>query len=268
MFRLKLSDCLSAIRFLCSQIAEIYSVLRICLIRILFFVCFISLSFYFVEANFESVVSIKIQGVPMRDALMRLANANRVGLFIDRRLDPSTLVSFQADNKTVRQVFQAFADSSGLYCYFLGSVVYIGRAEMRDIFPELVSRHRQFISQPDNNMLSNKSYLVARVKLSKLVNVKLPILSEPKNVLKNLAQQHQFTWQNLDKLPHDVWAENKLPAMPLGEFLILMLVGFDLDYVCELPSGNSQSKDLPDKMILRIIDVAEEKSSINQQTQK
>jgi hypothetical protein len=219
------------------------------------------------EANFDRMVSVTWQGVPMRDALARLANANRVGLFIDRRVDPTTLINFKAENKTVRQVFLDFADSAGLYCYFFGSVVYIGQDKMRDIFPLLISRHRKFVAQIDKNAPANKMLPAARAKLQRLVNIRLPMLSEPKNVLKNLAQQHQFTWHNLDKVPHDVWAENILPPMPMGDFLILMLVGFDLDYVCEFQDKDSSDKNSPvknssDKMILRIIDISENKPPI------
>jgi hypothetical protein len=203
-------------------------------------------------SNFDRVVSVTWQGVPMRDALMSLAKSSRVGLFIDRRVDPSITINFKAENKTVKQVFQSYADSAGFYCYFFGSVVYLGRAEMRDIFPKLVLQHRTFLTQNQNNTTTDKSYSAARMKLSKLINVKLPMLSEPKNVLKNLAQQHQFTWQNLDKMPHDVWADNVLPSMPLNDFLILVLVGFDLDYVCVLPDD----KNVSNKVILKIIDIS------------
>ncbi|MDR2641383.1 MAG: hypothetical protein LBC74_01170, partial [Planctomycetaceae bacterium] len=127
----------------------------------------------------------------------------------------------------------------------------------REIFPELISKHRKFVAQIDNNTSTNKTFPAVRAKLQKLVSVKLPMLSEPKKVLNDLAQQHQFSWQNLDKLPHDVWDENVLPAMPLGDFLILMLVGFDLDYVCDLPDKNSSDKS--DKMILRIINIPKNK---------
>ncbi|MDR2641433.1 MAG: hypothetical protein LBC74_01425, partial [Planctomycetaceae bacterium] len=102
--------------------------------RFLIFVCLVLAFFDFsllqlAEANFGRVVSVTWQRVPIREALGRLANANRVGLFIDRRIDPSTLVNFKADNKTVKQVFKDFADSAGFYCYFFGSVVYIGQEE-------------------------------------------------------------------------------------------------------------------------------------------
>jgi hypothetical protein len=197
-----------------------------------------------VEASFEQTVSVTWQKAPIREALTRFANANRVGLFIDRRIDPSTLINFKAENKTVKKVFQDFADSAGLYCYFFTSVVYIGNAEMRDILPKVISEHHKFIEQVGNTNKS-KSSTSARAKLRKMVTVKLPMLSEPKKILNNLAQQHQFTWQNLDKLQHDIWDENSLPPMQLGDFLILMLIGFNLDYTCE-PS---------DKIILRIIEL-------------
>ncbi|MDR1052556.1 MAG: hypothetical protein LBL39_00110 [Planctomycetaceae bacterium] len=219
------------------------------------FAVYLVLLFYFfilqlrVEASFEQVVSVTWQRAPMREALMQFANANRVGLFIDRRIDPSTLINFKAENKTVKKVFQDFADSAGFYCHFLGSVVYIGNAEMREILPRVILEHRKFIEQLDSAN-KNKVLTTARVKLRKMVTVKLPILSEPKKVLSNLAQQHQFTWQNLDKLQHDVWDENTLPSMQLGDFLILMLIGFNLDYVCESPDKGSS-----DKLILRIIEI-------------
>jgi hypothetical protein len=201
-----------------------------------------------VEASFEQTVSVTWQRVPMREALTRFANANRVGLFIDRRIDPSTLINFKAENKTVKKVFQDFADSAGLYCHFFASVVYIGNAEMQDILPRIISEHHKFIEQVGSTNKS-KASTTARAKLRKMVTVKLPMLSEPKKILNNLAQQHQFTWQNLDKLQHDVWDENSLPSMQLGDFLILMLIGFDLDYICEPDKISS------DKLILRIIEL-------------
>ncbi|MDR1478459.1 MAG: hypothetical protein LBJ00_05905 [Planctomycetaceae bacterium] len=201
------------------------------------------------EASFEQVVSVTWQRAPMREVLMQFAKANRVGLFIDRRIDPAILINFKAEKKTVKTVFQDFANSAGFYCHFFGSVVYIGNGDMREILPRVIAEHRKFFEQV--NTAKNKNSANARVKLRKMATVKLPMLSEPRKILNNLAQQNQFTWQNLEKLQHDVWDENStLPSMQLGDFLILMLIGFDLDYVCELPE-----KDSSGKMILRIIDV-------------
>jgi hypothetical protein len=217
------------------------------------FVFFLILFFSFRElaaAGFDGVVSVTWRNTPMRETLMRLAKANRIGLFIDRRIDPETLINFKAENKTVKFVFQNWADSAGFYCYFFGSVVYIGHGEMREIFPELITKHRKFIAQIEKDTAKNKSLTIARAKLQKIVTVKLPLLSEPKKILNNLALQHQFQWKNLDKIPHDVWDENILPPMQFGDLLVLMLIGFELDYVCELNDKNSTNK-----MILTIINI-------------
>ncbi|MDR2345699.1 MAG: hypothetical protein LBE18_06500 [Planctomycetaceae bacterium] len=210
------------------------------------------------KANFDSVISVKIHDVPLRDSLMQIAKSCNVSVFIDRRIDPSTKISIQAENKKVREVFQKLTDSSGLYCYFFVSVVYIGLDEMRNIFPHLLAEHRKFISQTDIRNAKNKTALsAAQSILKKPVTIKLPILSEPKKVLSDLAQRHQFEWNNLNKVPHDVWDENHLPTMPLGDLLFLILIGFDLDYICSLQDNHASNK-----VILRIIDIKKNNASV------
>jgi hypothetical protein len=202
-------------------------------------------SFYsgsvFAKPDWEQrVVNITWRNVPLKHGLTQFAKAYRIGLFIDRRIDPDMPISFSMDNQNIKTILQKFAESANLSCYFFDALVYIGPREMHSVLPELLNKNRNLITQLPP---------AVRAKLQKKIALKIPLLSEPKIILKKIATQNQFSWQNLDELPHDIWDENSLPPMPLNELLTLILIGFNSSYDINPPNKNINNTTLKIKNI-------------------
>jgi hypothetical protein len=72
-------------------------------------------------------------------------------------------------------------------------------------------------------------------------------LAEPRQLIAELAHEADVTVDNIERLPHDLWAAADLPAMPLVDRLSLVLVEFNLTF--ELDGGGERLtlKPLPER---------------------
>jgi hypothetical protein len=65
-----------------------------------------------------------------------------------------------------------------------------------------------------------------------------PRLAEPAGLVEQLAAEANVTVKNLDAIPHDLWAESRLPSLPWSDRLTLILAQFDLTFAVA-PNGRS-----------------------------
>lgn len=165
--------------------------------------------------------SVKWSGTPLRESLKRFGEHQKFDFFLDRRVDPSRSLEFEATNREVGQILHGLAESLGLGCFLFDSVVYIGPREWALTLPRLVAEHRKSSDSmpPELKRIFRKN-----------VDLEIPFLSDPGEILEKLADQNGLQWNNLDELPHDCWDENSLNRIPLDELLILLLVGFNADF--------------------------------------
>jgi len=157
-------------------------------------------------------VDVRWSAVPLGQALERLGETQKIGVFLDRRIDPSWSIEFEASLRPVGVLLDDLADSLGLGCHRLDSVVYIG---------------------PKHAAKALASHQAPSAALNRRVSLEIPFLSVPKEILERLAENNGLRWRNLDQLPHDLWPQRKLPPTPLFQQFDLLLVGFDATFELE-----------------------------------
>ncbi len=157
--------------------------------------------------------------VPLDEVLKRFGETPQLGIFLDRRIDPSRLIEFKASRQPLGVLLDDLAASLDLGCCRLDSVAYIG--------PRIA------VEKFSNHLAERRPSIAAS--LRRRVPLDAPFLATPKELLERLARDNGFHWQNLDDLPHDLWPERKLPPTPLFELFALLLVGFDKTF--ELDEG-------------------------------
>jgi len=158
--------------------------------------------------------------VPLRSALTSLAEQQKFTFFLDRRIDPSKRVEGDFD-APVPTILQALGEEGGFSHTLLRSVVYLG--------PAATTRKLQTI---DRLRIQELRKLPSNVRRRMVAEspLKWETLSTPREVIGRLAQSMGARIVEVEKVPHDLWREGRLPAMPRLTQLTVLLAGFNLTF--------------------------------------
>lgn len=190
------------------------------------------------EKQLDSEVDLRWEDVPLRDALNRMASSQEIAFFLDRRLDPDQLISISANAIPLEMVVQTVAKKAGGGSCHVGSVVYIGPADTARNLATVAAVQEDFARQSRDPAIRE---------LFSSEAVQWPELTEPRELLTDLAQRHRLTFRNLNEaVPHDLWRAGELPKMTTVESLTLLLAGFGATYrVVKNAAGDSQIELIP-----------------------
>ncbi len=173
------------------------------------------------NAAWEKQVRIKFSGSELRDAVRRFAESQKVGFFLDRRVDPNQPLEFESSNCSVEETFFRLAESLDLGFCRIGSVGYLGPKEAALKLQKLLPIQQERCSQLPPRL--------GRL-FSEPVDWNIRRLETPRDILQKFAEERSLRWTNLDRLPHDLWPETQLERLSFGELITLVLIGFDLTY--------------------------------------
>lgn len=161
------------------------------------------------------------RGVPLRDALDRLAELHRTAIFLDRHVDPELRISLETNGATLQRTIEQLVDRLDLGIAYVGPVVYIGPRYLCDRLSTLaVMRNDEVKSMP----------AVTKRVWRRRSTWGWPRLSEPRQILAELARTHGLDIKNEQALPYDLWRAESLPSLTLPEKLTLLLAGFQMSY--------------------------------------
>ncbi len=170
-------------------------------------------------------------GIPFRQALTHLSQAQQVAILVDRRVDPDQKIELTSDDATLDATFKLIASKLSIGEAQVGSVIYFGpEATARRVRTISVLRHGEVIALPS----------APRSRFLQLRPWKWDDLSAPCDLLAGLAKQCKIEIKGLDTIPHDLWAAGDLPPLNLSDRLTLVLAQFDLTFAID-PSGESVS---------------------------
>ncbi|MDR0703439.1 MAG: hypothetical protein LBF88_00455 [Planctomycetaceae bacterium] len=220
----------------------------------------------------QTTISVQWRETPLGKSLQRLAETQKIGLLIDRRLDPSTPLHFESTGQPLGKMLQQLALSLGQGCVLFETTVYLGPKNTAEMLPVLLAEQQNRLEK-----LTPRRAAIFRRKIS----LNIPFLSEPKKILQKLSLQNNFRWKNLEILPHDLWNEKSLDNLSLNELLTILLIGFEMTFEIEddgetlriLPLSQRQSLprstatiEIPSKKTEQnILDIQKQK---NQEIQK
>jgi hypothetical protein len=171
------------------------------------------------EAGQATGHSIHWEGIPLRDAVTRLnAVSESVVVFLDRRADPSERIDLTLQSASVRRVVDELGAKCSLGVSQWDELIYLGPQERADQLATLAAIRRQEVAG-----------LAADVRrsLSKRKRINWPRLTEPRELVVQLAQEHGWRVAGSERIPHDLWAAGRLPTSALSDQLTVLLIGFD-----------------------------------------
>lgn len=159
-------------------------------------------------------------GTPMRDTLGRFAEAQRFTFLLDRRIDPATLLDFQATAQPLDRILPAAADSLDLAASLQSGFAYFGPKDAVRNFENLLEERRIAMKELPARTAS---------KYRRPLRMEWEMLCEPRAMLEDVAAKAGLRIRNPETLPYDLWDKTSLQGTPL-EILAVLLVGFDLAF--------------------------------------
>jgi hypothetical protein len=173
------------------------------------------------ETQNELAISAWWSKAELGNRLTAFSKSQRVGLFLDRRVNPQLPIELGLKDRTTEQVLWGVADQQNLGICRIADYYYFGPAATTAVLPTVVDE------LTGESVRRRKQHSVdwnQRVKLS------MPPVVEPQWLLQQLAEEHKFEILGLDTLPYDTWAQFDLPATSLAITVQTLLTGFGKTY--------------------------------------
>jgi hypothetical protein len=154
-------------------------------------------------------------------ALERLAEVQRVPLWIDRRIDPHARVTLAGNNLALTELMDRLAADEGREWGWtsLRTVIYFGPRQTAGELSTLseLARHAVAKAPPPTRRrwLTQASW-------------EFPRLSEPKALLAKVVTDAGSEMRDGAPIPHDLWPACSLPGIPPIDRAVLILASFDL----------------------------------------
>jgi hypothetical protein len=158
-------------------------------------------------------------GVRLEEALDSLADAHRICIVLDRRIDLNQEINFDKGDVPFLDLVREGVETLKLGVGTLGPVVYVGPPQ-HALLAATAAAHA-----------NDQFGLVARGAGEAVMSARQfewDTLSQPRQLIAELATRNGLRIKNIEAVPHDLWRARKLPEMLPGEQLTLLLIGFDL----------------------------------------
>lgn len=160
-------------------------------------------------------VSVSWTQSPIRKQLSQFAITRKHAIFLDRRIDPTTLLTLQFLNQTTEQVVWATAKAQGLGVVRVGDLLYVGPKQSAASLPWMIKRVLKSLPSKDRKFWNSKS----EMQWSQAT-------STPQIAAWFESQGVKFP----QSIPHDVWSSTDWPRLTRLEQLSLVLIGFDTSF--------------------------------------
>ena len=189
----------------------------------------------------HGVVSVSWSQIPLKQALQSLAETERLAIVLDRRVDPNREIRLELPREPLEDILRKVAIQARLgYCQF-GPVAYFGP-------PDAAARLRT-VAQLRLDEVRARGGAQAR-KLTQSRPMHWEQLSEPRQLVDDLAAEAEVAVENPQRVPHDLWAAADLPAMSWVDRLSLLLLEFDLTFELDASGKRLALKTLPERVSL------------------
>lgn len=182
----------------------------------------------------DARVSLAWQGQQLAAGLGRFAESQRIAIWIDRRVDPTTPIEIEVSEQPLRDALAALAAPRAWAATPYQGVLYFGPKQTAEELPTLSALARQSIAKAPAEL---------RLRWLKPEPWSFPRLSEPRTLLNQLAESVGAQVDNDHLVPHDLWPSRSLPPMSAVDRVVLLLSGFDL--TCELSPDGRKLRIVP-----------------------
>ena len=161
------------------------------------------------------------QNIPLRKAIYRLSVDRGCALIMDRRIDPSVLISHRAQRQSRLSLLSVLARSQSASFTTFEDWMYIGPQTQANSLAELMKHQRQMLRNLPKPM---------QQRYRRSTTLQWPDLQSPQAILDNISQNYRFEIYGSEQVPWDLWAHATIPQTSVIEQLTLVLIQFDLTF--------------------------------------
>ena len=140
-----------------------------------------------------------------------------MAVFLDRRVDPGTIVTISLTGVTFEQFLWTLASQLNLDVCPIGDVYYLGPPATAQRLPVIAERVREQISALPQR---------EKPRTGKLRSLSWTPLTDPEILLRQTMDEASIEWPI--EVEHDLWPGGDLPEMEFADRLVLLLAGFNL----------------------------------------
>ena len=158
------------------------------------------------------------QGQELGVVLNRISASQNVVFWLDRRVDPQQQIEARFQSLPLREILDQLSSSHSLGWSELDGMVYLGPPDAARELATLAAIARKSLDRASAN---------DRTRWLQKKSARWPRMSDPREILTAWLADADIELVNRNALPHDLWDARKLPAMPLVDRVVLLLVGFD-----------------------------------------
>lgn len=171
------------------------------------------------DRQLQAEFQVTWQNKPLREALENLSRSQRIGIILDRRVDPGIELNVKLQGVTLEQGLHQLAAKHDLSVSFVNSLAYVGPRDTTDRVATVAM------------MLQDQAAALpaaSRNRLQRAESVVWDRLSSPRALFEEMTDAAGLQVRGIDRIPHDVWPEMHLPPLSVVQRLALLLAGFDL----------------------------------------
>ena len=166
-------------------------------------------------------ISVMWRDAELKDRLMRFSQTQRVAIFLDRRIDPSTIINLTSNNVTTEQFLLEIAQQIDVGICQIENVYYLGPKKTAN---SLASTNESLLKS------AGKFGKRTQIRWNKNESLRTESVVEPKQLLIEIAKANDIQIDGINGIPHDLWTRLNLPASSLACRISLLLAGFDKSF--------------------------------------
>ena len=170
---------------------------------------------------FRVEVSLHWDAVPLRSGLERLAAAQQVTIFLDRRVDPGERMTLVADGAPLCDLVDRIAEKSRSGVTFLGQLAYVGPIQTVRMIRTLAALQQDRVTERAPG---------ERARWAGEDELRWGRLTSPRSLIGRSCDQRGIEITGLERIPHDLWPAGALPSMAFSDQMTVLLAGFDLTF--------------------------------------
>ena len=168
------------------------------------------------------------ENLSLRAITTRVSTTQRVAVLLDRRLDPDIELAADAQNQTTLNCLRDLVAVQQGNAVAIGNTIYLGPATACGRLRTLIELRRDELSDATN--AAAKVPQRRMFDLNKRSTIRWDDLEPPREIVRKITQQFALKVEQLDLVPHDLWAGAALPQATASEALSLVLGQFDLTF--------------------------------------
>lgn len=170
-------------------------------------------------------------GIPLRQGLTHLSQAQQVAIILDRRVDPDQKIELTSNDESLDATLKLIASKLSIGVAQVGSVIYFApEATARRVRTLSMLRHDDALRLPS----------APRSRFLQLRSWRWDDLATPGDLLAALSTECHVEIHGTERIPHDLWAAGDLPPLNLTDRMTLVASQFDLTFAID-PTGESVS---------------------------